>query len=436
MKSLTLTIGFVLVLSQTFAQTLSGKVFEENGEKALIGVNLYWKNTSKGTVTDTTGFFQLPKISSTNKLVVSYVGYDPVILTVPEDQNYLELTLDQTKTLDEISIVFREKSTVLNTIDPINSHTMTEKELFKAACCNLSESFETNPSVDVAFTDAVTGTKQIEMLGLAGPYTQITVENMPMVRGLATVEGLTYLPGTWMNSIQVTKGSGSVLNGYESIAGQINVEMRKPEDKEILYANAYLNEGGRTEMNLVLNGKIDDEISTGLLLHGAIRPFAMDRNQDTFMDMPTGSNFIGINRWHYQKRGFEAQIGIKGLYFDNDAGQFEEAVENPAQLYTVGMQTKRAEIWGKTGYVFPEKPYQSFGWQWSGTFQDQDYTFGNRFYNGNEKAFYSNLIFQSILGNTNHVYKLGFSYLYDEFDESLDGQDYDRRESVPGLFAE
>ena len=430
--------GFLISTGILHGQNmLSGIVYEQAEDKIpLTGVNLYWKNTAKGAVTDTSGAFTLAKVNSTSQLVVSYVGYDPLIITVPKDQHYLEVTLDQTKTLDEISIIFREKATIINTLDPINSQLMTEKELFKAACCNLSESFETNPSIDVAFTDAVTGTKQIEMLGLAGPYTQITVENMPMLRGLATVEGLTYLPGTWMNSIQVTKGAGSVLNGYESIAGQINVEMRKPMDKEKIFANAYLNEGGRTEMNLVLNGKINDEISTGLLLHGAVRPFAMDRNQDTFMDMPTGKHFAGINRWHYQNKGLEAQIGIKGLYFDNEAGQFNGALEQPATLYAVAMETKRTEIWGKTGYVFPDKPYQSFGWQWSGTFQDQDYNFGNRAYTGNEQAIYSNLIFQSILGNTNHVYKLGFSYLYNHYKESLDDQNFDRTESVPGLFAE
>lgn len=434
-----LIISALLLASVKLAaqEILNGIVYEQAEEKEpLVGVNLYWKNTSKGAITDTTGTFQLPKVKSTDQLVVSYVGYDPVTITVPENQHYLEVTLDETKTLDEISIVFREKSTIINTVDPINSQLMTEKELFKAACCNLSESFETNPSVDVAFTDAVTGTKQIEMLGLAGPYTQITVENMPMVRGLATVEGLTYLPGTWMNSIQVTKGSGSVLNGYESIAGQINVEMRKPDDKERLFANAYVNEGGRSELNLVLNTPLNSEISSGLLLHGAVRPFAMDRNQDTFQDMPTGNNFVGINRWHYHRGGMEAQLGVKGLYFDNQAGQMNDVAEIPANIYKVDMRTKRAEVWGKTGYVFVNKPYQSFGWQWSGTWQDQDYSFGNRVYRGDEQSFYSNLIFQSIIGNTNHVYKLGFSYLYDKYNEHLDEQEYQREESVPGVFAE
>jgi len=427
------------ILSKSHAQDkLSGIVYEQGKDKSpLVGVNLYWQNTTKGTVTDTAGMFQMPRIADTNQLVVSYVGYNPLTITVPDGQNYLEVTLDETKTLDEIEIVFREKATVLNMIDPINSQVMTEKELFKAACCNLSESFETNPSVDVAFTDAVTGTKQIEMLGLAGPYTQITVENMPMIRGLSTVEGLTYLPGTWMSSIQVTKGAGSVVNGYESIAGQINVEMRKPVDKEKLFANAYANEGGRSELNLVLNNQFNPKLASSLMLHGAVRPFAMDRNEDTFLDMPTGNNFIAVNRWYFNNQNnWEGQINVKGLYFDHEAGQMSSAVETQDIIYSVQRETKQAELWGKTGYVFPNKPYQSFGFQWSGSLLNQNYTFGNSSYTGSEQSFYGNLIFQSIIDNTNHKYKLGLSYLYDDYDEMLDELRYQRIESVPGIFGE
>ncbi len=439
MKNYLFIILLLANLGRLSAQeSLSGIVYEQGEEKVpLVGVNLYWQKTSNGTVTDTAGVFRLPRIKDTDQLVVSYVGYEPLTIEVPKGQNYLEVTLDKTKTLDEVEIIFREKSTVLNLIDPINSQLMTEKELFKAACCNLSESFETNPSVDVSFTDAITGTKQIEMLGLAGPYTQITVENMPMIRGLATVEGLTYLPGTWMNSIQVTKGAGSVLNGYESIAGQINVEMRKPVDKEQLFANAYLNEGGRSELNLVLNNQFNPKVSSSLMLHGAVRPLEMDRNQDSFLDMPTGNNFIAVNRWYFNNQNnWEGQINIKGLYFDHEAGQMSEASEVPNPVYTVSRETKRAEIWGKTGYVFPDKPYQSFGFQWSGSLLNQDYTLGNSSYTGMERSFYGNLIFQSVIDNTNHKYKLGLSYLFDDYDETLDEQRYQRQESVPGLFGE
>jgi len=148
----------------------------------------------------------------------------------------------------------------------IRTQVMTGTELLKAACCNLSESFETNPSVDVSFNDAVTGSKQIQLLGLSGNYTQLTVENLPGPRGIATILGLNSIAGPWIESIQLTKGVGSVANGYESIAGQINVELKKPETAEKLLANIYVNDFGKTDLNLNLSHKLNSKCSTTLLL--------------------------------------------------------------------------------------------------------------------------------------------------------------------------
>ena len=169
---------------------------------------------------------------------------------------------------------------------------MTGSELLKAACCNLSESFETNPSVDVSYNDAVTGSKQIQLLGLSGNYTQLTVENLPGPRGIATPLGLNSIAGPWIESIQLTKGVGSVANGYESIAGQINVELKKPENSEQLLANIYVNTAGKTDLNLNLSKKIGRNWSTGLLLHDDfLANKKMDYNKDGFRDLPTGNNF-------------------------------------------------------------------------------------------------------------------------------------------------
>jgi outer membrane receptor for ferrienterochelin and colicins len=421
-------------------QTVSGFVYEIDGHHhkvPLEGVNLYWSGTVTGTTTDKEGKFSLRKIQGNTFLVISYVGYAQDTIPVRGKMNSLDIQLSQARSLQEVSVVYRERSTTLNTLDPINVHTMTEKELFKAACCNLSESFETNPSVDVSFTDAITGSKQIEMLGLSGIYTQLTIENMPMIRGLATIEGLTYIPGTWMNSIQVTKGAGSVINGFESIAGQINVEMKKPEDSERLYANVYLGENGRTELNLNVTQKISDTWSNTLLLHTAVRPFETDRNKDSFLDHPLGSNIMALNRWQFHnEKGWEGQYGIKSIVMKNRAGQSSKFLEDHIVPYEVNMNTERMEVWAKTGRVFLHKPYKSIGFQAMGIFHRQGLGFGDSQYTGRENTFYGNMIFQSIIGNTNHKYKLGMSYMADSFREGLNEESFDRVEHVPGVFVE
>jgi outer membrane receptor for ferrienterochelin and colicin len=330
---------------------------------------------------------------------------------------------------------------------------MTEKELFKAACCNLSESFETNPSVDVAFTDAVTGTRQIQMLGLAGPNTMISIENMPGVRGLASSQGIQFIPGTWINSIQVTKGTGSVVNGYESIAGQINVELKKPEESERLYVNGYVNNAARSELNVNYTAHVGEKWATTFLLHGSTRPFEMDSNDDSFLDFPTGSQINAINRWVYNNgNGLLAQFGVKLLSDVKLGGQTDFGAEDKftTNRYGLEIDTRRYEAWGKVGYQFDGKPYKSIGFQWSVMQHDHASFYGFNEHDANEKSAYANLIYQSIISSTNHKFKTGASFLFDRVDETFANQEldilyrdtpvnsilFDRKEFVPGVFME
>ena len=224
--------------------SLSGNILvEENGKAVpLPGVNIYWLDAKPAAVTDTEGKFNLKRPEGANQVVVSYVGYysDTIALT---QETAIKVTLTPGTTLETVEVVYQRKAIEVSFVEPILIQQIGRKELLKAACCNLAESFETNPAVDVSFTDAVTGARQIEMLGLAGPYTQITRENLPDVRGLASIYGLVYIPGPWVKGIQLAKGPGSVINGFESMTGQINVELKKPEEGERAYFNLYANQG-------------------------------------------------------------------------------------------------------------------------------------------------------------------------------------------------
>ncbi|MBL0153825.1 MAG: TonB-dependent receptor [Chitinophagaceae bacterium] len=318
---------------------------------------------------------------------------------------------------------------------------MTEKELFKAACCNLSESFETNPSVDVSYNDAVTGSKQIQLLGLAGAYTQLLVENLTGPRGIATPLGLNSIAGPWIESIQLTKGIGSVANGYESIAGQINVELKKPENSEKLYANAYINSQGKTDLNLNLSHKWAQKWSTALLLHDDfLSNKSMDENRDGFRDLPTGNQFSMINRWKYDNaKGFLMQFGFKILHDNRTGGEtgFVPAKDKlTTNHYGLGIETSRYEAFAKIGYVFPEKKYKSIGLQLSAIRHKQDSYFGLSVYDARQQNFYANLIYQSIIGSTVHKFRTGLSFLHDHYDESLKSNRYLRTENIPGFFGE
>ena len=441
MKKLLLGAMMPLLASLASAQ-IQGHVFEKNAEgkqERLVGANVYWLNTTIGTVTDIEGHFSLDTVEETKLLVVSFVGYQSDTIDT-SGKTHFPIILKSSQVLDDVVVQGSKATTVVNTLEGINTITMTEDELFKAACCNLSESFETNPSVDVSFTDAVTGTKQIQMLGLSGPNTMIGIENMPGIRGLSSNVGLSFIPGTWIQSIQVTKGVGSVVNGYESIAGQINVEMKKPQDSEKLFLNLYGNQSGRTEMNLNLTQLVGKKWGTTLLLHGSTRPFEHDKNEDGFLDFPTTNQINFINRWVYKGTGnIMGQFGVKVMKDNKLGGQkgFDKDTDRGTMnAYGLEINTNRYEAWGKLGYLNKEKPYQSMGLQVSATRHEQEAYFGLTDYDATQNTLYSNLIYQSIIGSTQHKFKTGLSLLYDQYDEQLTIGDFKRDEVVPGAFVE
>ncbi|GAB4378290.1 MAG: TonB-dependent receptor plug domain-containing protein [Salibacteraceae bacterium] len=423
------------------AQVMSGVVLEEseNGKfNPLPFANVYWLRTNVGASTDTNGVFEIPLHPKADTLIISYVGYKPDTIKVTQPDK-LTIVLKKKNVLREVEVVYRTKGTEISYMNPIKVETIGEKELYKAACCNLSESFETNPSVDVATTDAVSGTRQIQMLGLDGKYTQITRESIPNVRGLSSRQGLTFIPGTWIESIQLNKGAGSVVNGFESITGQINTELVKPESGEPYFFNGYVNQGGRTEFNAHFSKRINPALSHATLLHTNFRPIEVDGNGDGFLDFPTGIqlNLVERLKVNLPSKGWEAQVGGQVVGEQRTGGQSANAAENPLHgPYRASWSTGRGEVWSKVGYVFPEARYRSIGIQASALAQKGDHRYGLHQWTSLQRSGYLNAIYQSIIGTTSHKFRTGLSYMYDDYDETLDSMRFARTEMVPGAFFE
>ena len=319
---------------------------------------------------------------------------------------------------------------------------ISDRELLKAACCNLSESFETNATVDVSYSNAVSGTKEIKMLGLDQKYVLITKELLPEVRGINSAYGMNFIPGRWIESIQLVKGAGSVTNGYESIVGHINTELYKSVDKPKTSLNFYGDINTRWEGNFVHNDQLNDRWTQSVLLSGNAVTSRQDHNDDGFMDHPVGHGInlsYLLNYNDLNNSGLGTHFGLNYVTDNRIGGQmdFKEKYDKGTNNnYGIGIDIQRFQFWNKTGFVFPGKPYQSIGWMNQFTYQEQDSYFGLRTYDANQKTFYSNLIFESILGNTAHTYKVGASFLYDHFDEFYNQINYKRNETVPGAFAE
>ena len=439
-KSL-LILSFLSFVTFGFAQNvIEGTVYEQvNGKKQpLQGVNVYWKIANVGTDTDEHGHYSIEIHPTYKCLVFSFVGYEnDTVHHMAKPQHY-DHVMSTPLTLSEVEVAARQKAQYVNTIDPRHIEHITGEALRRCACCSLAESFETNASVDVAYADAVTGAKQIELLGLSGLYTQMMTENMPNFRGLASAFGLGYVPGTWMHGISVSKGTSSVRNGYESISGQINVDFKEPKDdhSEKVFVNGFVNSMAMTELNF--NTRVNVGERDGLLLLGHVGHnfMKMDGNGDGFLDDPVTTQYSAFLRYNHPNTGhFGCKLGVKALKENRLSGQMDGD-------YGIGINTERYEAFAKTGFIF-NRPETSLGIQQQVTYHKLDSYFGLKDYDATQLSYYVNVLFDSYIVNAHHKYSVGASYSYDRYDEyqnflftTLDAAPERRVEQVPGAFAE
>jgi hypothetical protein len=417
---------------------VSGTIKDASG-LPLSGVNLYWAENLKGTVSDSLGQFSLayPDSMRSARLVVSHIGFETDTFEISAGKQ-ITITLSESRLLNTVIIEERIQGTSFKTTTVNLVEHLSKNEFKKAACCNLSESFETNATIDVSFSDAVTGAKHIQLLGLDGKYVQLTTELLPAIRGLASPFGLSYIAGPWLESIQISKGAGSVVNGFEALTGQINVELRKPENEKRLHVNAYVNHMGRAEGNVIFTHRFKgNRWSTALLAHGDYMNTVIDDNDDTFQDVPLIKQGSFVHRWAYHGEKFETQFGIKGLY-ENRGGGNMAYLRNDSLFpkYGFDMQTWRGEAFWKFGIFFKGQDWKSIGIQANGTYHDQRGFFGNNTYEGIQRSAFLNIIYQSIFSNTKHKFRTGFTFQYDQVDEQFDTIGFQRLELIPGGYFE
>lgn len=425
------------------AQQATGGVFEHvNGDEIpLVGATIVQLNSQNGTVSGKSGHFQIDlKPQFPKVLVVSFVSYkNDTIYLENTGYDHVHIRLSEVKNLSEVEIRARQKGSAISRTETRSVVVINENELQKAACCNLSESFENSATVDVSYSDAVTGAKQIQMLGLAGIYTQLLTENIPNMRGLATPWGLGYIPGNWMESIQVSKGTSSVINGYEAMAGQINIEYKKADEGDKFFLNAYGNQLGKIEGNMNTRFQLNDKWSTAILAHVENMSVKHDLNGDSFLDQPLINQVNLFNRWRYVNHQFRMRFGFKYLSEDRQGGQMnfdpdkDHTVENG---YGIGVQTKRYEGFLKMGYIFEHRAQTSFGFQNQVVVDDQNSYFGLTTYDAKQFSYYGNLMFQSWIADPRHQFTTGISYIYDKYDEDLNDSVFIRTEKVAGGFAQ
>ncbi len=441
MKMKQVLVGMMILFCACVQAQISGVVLDEHGEP-LVGANVYWENTGVGMAAGVDGTFTIMPVKTTNRLVVSFVGCHSDTILVLNRKPLTVVLVDET-ILDEVTITERKAGVLRLRESAFDTQTIGVEELCRAACCNLSEAFETNASVDVAYSDAATGAKHIRLLGLSGTYVQLIQENTPAVRGLAQNFGLEYIPGPWMSSIQVSKGTSSVINGYEATSGQINVELLKPQTQNPLSVNLMVNSETMAEANIMGGWKISPQsLYTGILAHYGQSFMAMDENHDSFVDMPKIQNANLANRWFYRHGEYTFQAFVRGLFDRRRGGQLADSIANP---YRINLNTWRVEGFLKNGYVFDEESGSSVALITAISYHNQDNTYGLRNWKADQLNAYLNAIYQGNwegagLIDNDHRLSAGVSVNYDKYGENLiingAGLLLDRQELTAGVFAE
>ncbi|WP_455000513.1 TonB-dependent receptor [Capnocytophaga leadbetteri] len=435
--------GLLLPLT-AFAQQFSKGTVVDEANLPLMGAEVYWNGTQIGVSTDDNGTFTLKRTENSNTLVISYIGYKTKTVKVTNSE-VLHIQLEPQSALEEVVVTQKRANTMKSQWQVANLHTMSSGELLKAACCNLSESFSTNPSIDVNFSDAVTGNKQIKMLGLTSPYILMAEENIPAMRGASQAYGLSFVPGTWIESIQITKGAGSVINGYESISGQINYEIEKPINARPFFLNLYTSEDSRYELNAHTKVKLSDKWATSLLAHGNVRQRKSDHNHDGFIDNPIGNQINLLNRWQYSnaEKGWVSFLNLNYMKDERQAGQIDYnplTDKGTTNAWGSEVNSERFTLSNKTGYVFPDTPYKSIGLQNSFPSHREDSDFGVTSYDIAQQSWSGDLIYNSIIGNTQHKFATGLSGTYDDYNELLTTSalagDFSRIDRSVGAFFE
>ena len=427
---------FLIIVGFSWSQ-VNGLVQGNNGKKTepLYGAKVKLLLAKKGVITGEEGLFEmvLPK-DLPDTMVISARGYisDTVVLFKKDRFLALNIVLYSELLLPEVIVEYKRKSFSISRLKVLHVEELTSSELKKAACCNLGESFETNASVDVNMTDAVSGAKKIQMMGLEGIYTQIQFENIPYLRGLESSFGLETIPGSWIESIQITKGAGNVVNGNESMAGLINLELEKPEKMDRFFLNMYQNRFGRSELNFRTGFEMSEKWAGGIFGYVSSQWGEIDENGDSFMDIPLGSNLSALGRFDYEGEKMEAKLGFN-IHEDVKNGGQIGSIVNP---YGVQINNTHFDVFTKTGF-FGKTPAQSLGIITNWKYQLIDGNFGVRYFAGEEKRGYLNIIYDDFIKTSDHKIKTGLSYTYIDISQSTsDTLSSNRVENIPGAFFE
>ena len=393
----------LFIVQHGHSQLLTG-IIKDATDQPLAGVTVYFLNTSNGTNTDQNGAFVLIRKNNETQLVIAYTGFRSDTLSIPKDQNFLKLQLNEGTSLNEVVIQSKRESTSFSLLNPLNVESISSEEFKKAACCSLAESFQTGNTIDISYSNAVSGSKEIVFLGLRGLYSQLLFENYRFFNGIMTSQGFDYIPGTWLDNINILKGASTSIYGAQSMTGAINVGLKKPDKDHRVFTNLFADYHGRLEFNQHFNKSWTARKHSGVYLHLSSHRGNRDHNNDGFQDDARTKKIAVMQRNTIYGRRFEGQINVYGLHEEKNGGQ----ITVPA-LYKFNQKNTHLQLFGNLGYIGFSNPDKNSGSIWEASISKIDAFFGeskNKFA-ANEFRFNSQLFYSEIFSEGKHKITFG-----------------------------
>ncbi|MEO0731199.1 MAG: TonB-dependent receptor [Bacteroidota bacterium] len=428
----------VLLTPLLLHSQITGQVLDDEGW-AMTGATVQWLPDGPGTTVDADGKFILPA-SDLQRFRITFLGYVPREFHRDSLQLPLRVTLYADEVaLTQVQVSARDNGSSASLLQTHNIESISSKELRKAPCCSLAESFENSPVVDLAYGDPLTGRREIQLLGLSGRYAELTLEKRPLLDGLASPYALDLIPGPWASGLQLSKGAPSLAASAQGIAGAINTELIKPTDGPDLFVNAFTHSQGRGELNVLTNHQLGKTLWAGASLHGSLTENDHDHDFDRFKDMPDRRTGVGLLRlFRKGEDNWEGQWNLLVARDRRSAGQ--QGVHDHGQPtldpYLIEQDNRRVEAWGKTGYFGFAKSHQSLGIIYSGSYHRLNNVYGRKVHRGEQRSAYLNALYHTRIANEAHQLALGLTARIDDFTESLAGRDFSRSENTVGAFGE
>ncbi len=437
MKYILLTI-LLLLLPEALMANIEGKIMGEDENRSTIplpNARIMALPSKKGSFSDKNGKFSIQPEKDDSLVIISLIGYKHDTLQIANIKNNEEILIKlSTIVLDAVNVSGDKYSQSIGFFEGAKTETISTRGLQKAACCNLSESFTTNPSVDIQYSDAVTGAKRIQLLGLQSIYSQILAENIPVMRGVASIYGFSFVPGPWLESISIAKGASSVKNGFESISGLIGIDFKKPGDGNPTFLNLYADDMAMIEFNADHTVKFSDNLATTFFLHANDLFTENDHNGDNFLDKPMGQQINFMNRWSKTSEFWNNFTGINIVYDNKEGGQKGYFKDNQTDLYGLNIRTNRYNLYTKNGFILNDDG-MNIGTILDFTHHRQSSFYGHRNYDAEQNSFYASVMFQTPTFAADKI-TVGASYQYDNYLEALSDVNYDDLVTIPGVFAE